>query len=285
MVEGCITASSPPLRQVALNVVDEQQQPVFVLGAARSGTTAISSALLKTRYYEGFGEGHIMPLARALLLSCASYYKENSVAFQQGTMLRQTPANLLEMSIRAAFVNVVRSTFSGTRWIDKTPTSAMVRAAPLTRQIWPHARYIFIRRRAVENVVSRMRKFPGTPFRNLCADWAAVMQAWLDVRAELSGAAIELDHLTMARDPVAAGKQVSEFLGLPREIEAKFTRSLVFDRPEQTSEAPTTVYRLDALGWTAENIELFRTICGPMMEAYGYSFDRPSAAAMTDDLR
>jgi hypothetical protein len=268
-----IISSSPPLTELALNVVDEQQHPVFILGAARSGTTALSSALLKTRYYQGFGEGHVMPLARDLLLSCASYYRDNSIALQQGTLLRQVPQDLFEMSIRSAFINMARSTFSKPNWIDKTPSVAMVYAAPLTRQIWPNARYIFLRRRAVENIVSRIRKFPDTPFRNHCSDWAATMAAWLNVRAELADASLELDQLNLAREPATVGNQVADFLGLPQDVRDKFVGSLASERLEQTSESPASVYRLDELGWSSEDMEWFRTTCGPMMHAYGYSFD------------
>jgi hypothetical protein len=274
-----ITSSSPPLREIALNVVDEQQHPVFVLGAARSGTSAISTALLKTRYYQGFGEGHLLPLAHALVLTCASYYRDRSMALEQGTFIRQVPQNLFAMSIRAAFINLVRSTFASTHWLDKTPTKAMVYAAPLMREIWPNARFIFLRRRAVENVVSRMRKFPRTLFRDHCQDWAAVMEAWLNVRTELADAAIELDHLSLAREPAMIGKQVGDFLGLPRDVQDKFVNSLVSDRLEQTSEAPTSVYRLDELAWPSEDLKEFRTICGAMMKAYGYSFDDASPTA------
>jgi hypothetical protein len=279
ILAGRIASSSPPLRELAVSVVDEQQRPVFILGAARSGTTALSFALLRTRYYEGFGEGHLMPLARALLLSCDSYYRENSAALQQDTLLRQVPQNLFELSIRSAFINMARSTFSGIHWLDKTPIVAMVHAAPLTREIWPNARYIFVRRRAVENIVSRMRRFPEKPFREHCSEWAAVMEAWLNVRPALSGASIEVDHLTLARDPAKTGKEVGDFLGLPHNVQDKFVYSLISDRPEQTSEGPTTVYRLDELGWPREDLEQFRIICGPMMKAYGYSFDGASTAA------
>jgi len=268
-----ITTSSPPIREVDLNVVDGQQRPVFILGAARSGTTALSLALLKTRYYEGCDEGHLIPLAQTLLLSCASYYKENSLALHQDTLLREVPRSVFELSIRSALINMARSTFSGIRWLDKTPTVAMVRAAPLTRETWPNAQYIFVRRRAVENVVSRMRKFPEVPFKEHCSDWAATMEAWLNVKSHLAGAAIELDQLRLAHEPAIIGQEVGDFLGLPADVQDKFVNSLISDRPQQTSESPTTVYRLDELGWSSERLEQFRTICAPMMKAYGYSFD------------
>lgn len=273
LVAKYLAESSRSLAEVALNVIDEQQRPVFVLGSARSGTTAVSSALLKTSYYQGFGEGHIMPLARALFLTCSGYYKDSSNALQNGTHLRHIPQTVFEMSIRSMFINVARSTFSKPHWVDKTPSAAMVYSAPLLREMWPNARFIFLRRRAVENVVSRLRKFPETLLRNHCSDWAAVMEGWLKVREELADVSIEVEHLNLAHQPAVIGEQVGDFLGLPADVRDKFIDALISDRPEQTSEAPTRVYKLEELGWTREDLERLRTICGPMMEAYGYSFD------------
>ena len=53
---------------------DETQHPVFILGPARSGTSALALALLKSGRYEGYGEGHLLPLAHTLISTVDTYY-------------------------------------------------------------------------------------------------------------------------------------------------------------------------------------------------------------------
>src|SRR6202022_2510678 len=43
-------------------VSDSEQRPVFGLGAARSGTSAMAQALLKLGRYKGHQEGHLLDL-------------------------------------------------------------------------------------------------------------------------------------------------------------------------------------------------------------------------------
>src|SRR5579863_10032735 len=46
---------------------DPSQHPVFILGTTRSGTSAVSLALLKSGAYGGAGEGHVLELLGDLL--------------------------------------------------------------------------------------------------------------------------------------------------------------------------------------------------------------------------
>ena len=141
-------------------ITDEGQFPVFVLGPARSGTSAMALGLLDSGRYSGYGEGHLLPLAHDLLATADTYYRRYAEAGAD-TLLGRVPIAAFQSLIRRSFVQLARDVFPTRFWLDKTPTVAMVHAAPLMKELWPNARFIFMKRRVIENVLSRLRKFPG----------------------------------------------------------------------------------------------------------------------------
>jgi hypothetical protein len=271
--------ASPPL-EVTLNaasnsripVVDDQQFPVFILGPARSGTSALALALLKTRRYEGFGEGHLLPLALELLQTAHKHYDAYAAREKEDTFIRKVPVRTFERMVRRSFIQLTRTAFPTGFWIDKTPTIEMVRAAPLMREIWPNARFIFIKRRVIENVISRLRKFPQDSLEEHYMDWHGVMQAWLDVRHALKDVSIEVDHLDLARMPADVSSKLSGFLGLTGDQAQKLADSLAGDRPEQTSDNFAAVHTLEDLNLADEERERLINQCNPVMAALGYDY-------------
>jgi len=47
--------------------------------------------------------------------------------------------------------------FSSAHWVDKTPNLDIVRSADILYRIWPEAKFIYMKRRGIENVMSRLR--------------------------------------------------------------------------------------------------------------------------------
>jgi hypothetical protein len=182
---------------------DEAQRPVFVLGAARSGTSAIAQALVATTRYVGHEEGHLLDLTSAMVQLVAHHYQDRAEEWRdrQNTMIAAVSAEFFEAGIRHIFVELARTLFPAGWWLDKTPRPAMIIAAPILRRIWPEARFIFMKRRGIENIISRMTKFPALSFEDHCRDWRAAMESWVAIRDALAGAAIEIDQLAMATRP------------------------------------------------------------------------------------
>src|SRR5581483_8649104 len=137
---------------------DSNQFPVFVLGPARSGTSAITLALLQSGSYIGSGEGHLLPLSHQILSIIEQQYR--LAGMQGSTALTRVSSDAFQKLIRRAFVKLAADLFPAPRWLDKTPTVEAVRASLLMRELWPNARFIFMKRRVIENVLSRQRKFP-----------------------------------------------------------------------------------------------------------------------------
>jgi len=250
---------------------DEKQLPVFILGPARSGTSAITLALLESGSYVGTGEGHLLPLAHDLLGAIDRYYQ--SRAKDPNTMLGRVPIDAFQKLIRRSFVKLASDLFPTARWLDKTPTVEMVHAAVLMKELWPNARFIFMKRRVIENVLSRRRKFPEDSTELHYSDWAAVMEAWLAVRGKLGAAALEIEHRQLVLDPEAVATSIADFLKLPDAAAARFRRYLNKSRPEQTDEDFGAIYSLERLHLDENDARRMTAVCDPIMHALGYSYD------------
>jgi hypothetical protein len=250
---------------------DEHQLPVFILGPARSGTSAITQALLESASYVGSSEGHLLPLAHALLGTIDQYYQGRG--HDPNTTLSRVRVDAFQKLIRRSFVKLASSLFPTVRWLDKTPTVEMVRASVLIKELWPNARFIFMKRRVIENVLSRQRKFPDESIERHYSDWLAVMEAWLAVRDELGDAALEIEHRQLVLDSDAVATSVASFLQLSDGAAARFRRYVNNNRPEQTDENFGAIYALDQLGLDENDVRRLIELCDPIMHALGYSYD------------
>jgi hypothetical protein len=164
-------------------------------------------------------------------------------------------------------------------WLDKTGNPEMIEAIPLLMRLWPAAGFIFAKRRAIENVVSRLKKFPEHGFEYHCRDWARNMAAWRAVRDQLGARCVEVDQQDIARGPGEVAGKLASFLGLGSEARERMQRTFARDRPQET-EAGSSMRVLDIrdTGWTAQQREIFLRLCGPEMDHYGYRLDTAYSA-------
>jgi hypothetical protein len=249
---------------------DPTQFPLFILGPARSGTSAITLALLESGGYIGAGEGHLMPLAHNFLSFVDEHYRR--AGRERSTALSRVSSDAFQKLIRRAFVRLASDLFPSSHWLDKTPTVEMVRAAVLMRELWPNARFIFMKRRVIENVLSRRRKFPGETTESHYRDWAAVMSAWLAVREELGSAALEIEHRGLVIAPDEVADSIAAFLELTQTAAMSLASHLRSSRPEQTDENFGAIYSLDHLGLDSQQAQRLVTVCDPVMSAFGYGY-------------
>ncbi len=252
---------------------DDMQRPVFILGSVRSGTTALMEAMRSCTRYSGPGEGHLLELSLHLTMLVERFYAERSGIWGAGydTLITSIPQTYMLDAVRHVFVELARSRFPSGRWLDKTPRSNMIAAAPLLRSIWPGARFVFCKRRGIDNVASRLRRMPETTFEDHCRDWALCMSNWLAVRDRLAGASLEVEHLTMARQPAVVVDALTPVLSLEQSEAERMTAALSSHHHERSGTDPARVLDLDQMGWADGEKSAFHRICGPMMHRYGYS--------------
>jgi len=249
---------------------DASQFPVFILGPARSGTSAITLALLESGSYIGAGEGHLLPLAHKLLSVIDQHY--HRVGNEGSTMLARVSSDAFQRLTRRAFVQLVSDLFPTPHWLDKTPTVEMVRAAVLMRELWPNARFIFMKRRVIENVLSRRRKCPDDTTESHYCDWAAVMSAWLAVRKELGNAALEIEHRQLVLNPRDVASSIVAFLEMPELAVEGLNGYLCSSRPEQTDASFGSTYSLERLDLDPHDTQRMIAVCDPVMTAFGYGY-------------
>jgi hypothetical protein len=272
------TASDAPVQapnvvRFPSDIIDSKQHPVIVLGAARSGTSAMAQALTTSGVYEGFEEGHFLDLLQPMLRSVEDFYEARAEEWSpaRSTLIRNIPQRFIVDGVQHIFIQAARHAFPTGRWVDKTPRPSMINVAPLLREIWPNARFIFMRRRAIENLESRLRKFPNTDFETHCREWALVIQNWYAIADQLKGAALEVDQLYLARNPAAVTATLRDFLRLSDESVSRIAQALATDQPERTESHFGAIADITNLGWTPQQLDIFRSACGEAMRLAGYS--------------
>jgi hypothetical protein len=124
----------------------------------------------------------------------------------------------------------------------------------------------------IENIQSRRRKFPQDTLQNHYLDWVDVLSAWLDVRDQLSGAAMEADQLERARENDKFAQKVSEFLSIPRNQAELLRQTLATDHPEQTSNAVGISASLESLALPHDDLRELRIACDHVMSVFGYGY-------------
>jgi hypothetical protein len=262
-------------RQIALlgACSDDSQQPVFILGAARSGTSAITQALLKLGIFEGHEEGHLLDLLAHFSVALNKFYelKYDEIAGDRDTAITRVPIEFMHEGLDRILIEAVRELFPTSRWIDKTPNSDMVHLATRFRKIWPRSRFIFMRRRFIENAASRSRKFPEHDFGRSAREWGNAMDGWLQIRSQLHGCAVEIDQKFLGEEPELVASRLRPFLSLSDTEEARFAQALRYDLPERTSASHRECHDIEEMGWDETERRCFSQYCERPMTAFGYS--------------
>lgn len=246
--------------------------PLFILGTTRSGTSVLQLALLSQTRYSGVGEGHFLPLFTKLFAAVESHYEKNAMATQiTGTLLHRIPKEAIDNRILAMVKNIYERQFDGEPFTDKTPTLEAIEAAPLIQQIWPKAKIIYCQRRGLENIASKIRKFPDQKFESACREWVACCRAWAQVRPQLSSY-LELEQYDMLTKPETVVARIHSYLNLTDTESKDMVDYLTNQRPEQTgaTENPKTLATME---WTDSQLAFFKKNCTAEMRKQGYSLD------------
>ncbi|THB77595.1 MAG: glycosyltransferase [Desulfobulbaceae bacterium] len=248
-----------------------QSRPLFIVGTTRSGTSIMKLAL--RRIYGDFSphEGHLWPLYKELHERIAHYYHEHED-------ISDFPNTLFHVG-RETFTDAICNVFDAFHrqhsvkgeFVDKTPDSPIITTLPLIQSMYPGLRVIFMKRHGVNNLESKLRRFPDKTFAHHCRFWNETMEAWLQVREQIIHT-IEIDQGLLLVDPVACSETIAAFLELTYNQKEALCSLFQEREIEKTSSDVSINKKMIDTCWSSEEQEIFTRICGQTMTAFGYDF-------------
>ncbi len=248
--------------------------PIFIVGSPRSGTSVLAKALVAATY-KGSYEGNLLSLLHTLDRQIDNHFRIFG-SKDPAVLTSHLTAQHIKTGLYGKLRDLVDSHHGGLAWFDKTGNPEMIEAIPILLCLWPGARFIFAKRRAIENIVSRLRKFPSLNFEYHCADWARNMSTWRRIKEKIPGIkCIEIDQHDIGQVPEGAASALAAFLELPMPLQVKIADVFFRDRPQQTEHGTATrILTLDGTGWSTEQKQIFHKHCDEPMAAYGYTEDQ-----------
>lgn len=247
-------------------------KPIFILGSPRSGTSIIGLALKEGAGIAGYNEGHILSIIPSLIETVANHYKDKK-NLNSTIALSKISQDIIESEI----IQVVKEQYAALLphevWLDKTPGHWMIKAVPFLLKMYPEARFIFAKRRGIENIISRLKKFPKPSFESHCIMWKTCMECWLESQQYLSeNIYIEVDQIEILRQPQLVSESLAVLLGLNGFQTTKIEHIFKNKKPEYTgANESLQIIDIQETGWTDEQITIFRKHCGEVSEKLGYS--------------
>ncbi len=238
---------------------------LFIVGSPRCGTSELAQVLAACLDLPWNGEGQ-PTLVQALATGAAALALPPEL---NGELAVAMAGEGLPMVIARAARRIYYRAHNSASFLDKTPGAEMIRATPFLHWCFPGARFIFMHRNGVANILSRLEKFGGD-FTDHCRDWTACMETWEATRADLPDF-LEIAQEKMASQPDHVAESIAEFLGAPASAPA-ITAMLRTGFRERTG-AGLGKTRLADTDWSDFEITQFRTYCADAMARWGYSFD------------
>ena len=249
---------------------------LYILGSTRSGTSALRNAIAETRY-KGFGEGHLVPVLTEIIDSVRSNGATGLGADVPGNGLSCLRGDALLRSLFAGYERYLSDFLQSPYIVDKTPTVTPIRAAPDLARFHSNAKFIHCSRRHVDNVQSKLRKFPDNALENHAREWADCHDAWFDARRALQDRAsgfLEINFHDMAEDPSGTAARIGRYLELdPGEISAVETY-LQSQRPQANQDRDLTRFlKLSELQWSDTDKQRFAEITSKAGGILGYGLE------------
>ena len=266
------------LASFALFLLQSRPQTIFIVGSPRSGTTAVGKAVQKILNKTVHGESHIAPYFKRLQAIAIRERGKSSAVKSKGTLMHE----LLPIELELEFHNMVKNihtSFYGREFIiDKTPGLPMIEALPFLFRIYPNSKVIFCKRRGIENIQSRLRKFPKVSFRTHCRQWVNSMKGWTKIKKQLVSQTgheswlCEIDQYELLHDSINEINKIASFLNTDKTQAKKAINFLKKNSPQRTSK-DTSATSLEKTDWTDEQKIYFLSKSSAVMKAFNYSFD------------
>lgn len=248
--------------------------PLLIVGAPRTGSSFLTSALINGAGFSGSAEGHVTPLMVSIDRIIHGYYQHvraiGMLDIPENTITK-IPENELARKVVDVFNQYHRKIFHrGTRLLDKTVNVEAISALPFLLSIWPKAKIIYLTRDGVDNVVSAQKYF-GVSLEEAARNWAACGRAWDRIAPSLPAASyITVSQNELTQKPLEVANRAADHLNLPSWRRTRFLRFVMRYTPEWRA-ARAQRPKLAELPWSTADQWTFVSICGQQMVAQGYA--------------
>lgn len=260
-------------------ILKEEKEPIFITGSVRSGTSVMNLALRKGAKIPGYSEGCFIQYLGVFKRTVDTDFERRSHQIKfADIILRKVDKDEFLQSFYNWYENEYNkwSKYSKhKRWIDKTADVGAISAMPSVCKVWPKAKCVYMKRRPIECIESRMKKFPTKSFDTHCTQWSNAMNFWTNSKKEMSeNSYVEIDQYEVAMNPEKVTDQLVEFLNIDEKYHKKILKIFKKERPEYTGGNEKKIKSLEDLNLTSEEKEVFMTKCAHIAEEYGWSLEK-----------
>jgi len=255
---------------------EARQEPVFIVGFPRSGTTLLDTMLGNAE------ELHVMEELPVL----AHVLTQLSPGTDLAAM---APAEIERLrAIYFAEADRLSPSREGARLVDKMPLH--LTHAPLLHRLFPNAPFIFVERHPCDAVLScfmqnfqlnlAMRCF--TTLEESARTYDAVMRSWTHAVAQLPLRVKHIRYERMTAAPAEELRKATDFLGLPWRDDLADNRQAAAARDHirtaSYSQVGEAIYSRSVHRWQRYRHHLapILPILAPWADAMGYEMDHPA---------
>jgi hypothetical protein len=283
------------MNEMSFSNIRLPQDPIFIVGYPRSGTTLVQRLLAaqpgivsfpETHYFGGVEKhaqtdvrGSILPSCLGAMLDAVREKMGFQFADEELRMLQQLAAEkklsskiLFECSVMHFLLTLYPErdiTRAPCRWVEKTPTHAMF--IDRIMEWYPQAQVLHILRHPVPAILSRKNKFPfnrETPLEELARRWNRMQERVEQFRRQYGAHIHVMRYEDLMADMERELKAAAEFLN----ISFDFSLLQVIQQPEDARR-----FVLAKETWKQDDIE--RDIASTN-DAYKESTSREQVAAI-----
>jgi hypothetical protein len=285
--------------------------PILVLGAARSGITAVTRGMAAAAECTVSDVSARMGLLHHLTRAAGTYAASLRAAAPERPVAAELPAPVLAALIDDLCAGPAGNDLPGPRTdgprtdghrtdghrtdgqrTDGRRTSPRrvlhaadiqtgcpnLKAAHIVLQQRPGARAVVVWRHGVPFVNSRLRAFPHLTFAAHCLTWSAAMEEMTRLCQSFESRVTVIEHGELLGDPASVAAKLRGFLELTAAGQKSLARTLAASRPGRTAAyLDKPVLDPARTGWAMPEIEMFRALCGEASRQAGHPVD-PDAA-------
>lgn len=267
------------LAKIVLIPFSHQPKVTLVLGSPRSGTTIVGQMVQIGFAVESHGESHVAQGFELLSTEAEKYFSQSPAAKTNGTLCNEVPSLFVKAQLILAMRNLYQRIYRGADIVDKTPGNKMLQSLPLFFLAFPQTKVIYCKRRGIENIESRQRKFPKVSFKGHCEQWSRNIELWKKLKQTISKMKkhdnwfIEVEQYELANFGEKCSMEMVKFLEVPETRLKSIVNYQAENVLQKTAANHQLAKSINDTDWSEQDKRTFTNICGKVMSDCNYSYD------------